>query len=162
MASRIRSDPTNATMLYGHIETLAERVDHLLRLRAQQDASGGFLTFVALPYQVGTTRLVPRPPRPPTICARSPRAAAPRQLPARRGVLGAPRRGHRVGSRCTSVADDVNGTLEDERVQHMAGAETPAGLAREQLFRIIRDAARSRSERDALYNVVRVWDSVAA
>jgi len=42
-------------------------------------------------------------------------------------------------------ADDVNGTLEDERVQHMAGAETPAGLAREQLFRIIRDAARSRS-----------------
>src|SRR5207247_3032118 len=51
---------TNATMLYGHIETLAERVDHLLRLRAQQDASGGFLTFIALPYQVGATNLVPR------------------------------------------------------------------------------------------------------
>ena len=51
---------TNATMLYGHVETLEERVDHLLRLRAQQDASGGFLTFVPLAYQVGTTRLVPR------------------------------------------------------------------------------------------------------
>ncbi|PYM73117.1 MAG: aminofutalosine synthase MqnE, partial [Candidatus Rokuibacteriota bacterium] len=51
---------TNATMLYGHVETAAERVDHLLRLRAQQDASGGFLTFIPLPYQVGATNLVPR------------------------------------------------------------------------------------------------------
>ena len=51
---------TNATMLYGHVETLAERVDHMLRLRAQQDASGGFLTFVPLAYQTATTKLVPR------------------------------------------------------------------------------------------------------
>src|SRR5437773_1881763 len=51
---------TNATMLYGHVETLAERVDHLLRLRAQQDASGGFVTFVPLAYQEATTKLVPR------------------------------------------------------------------------------------------------------
>src|SRR6266702_6370841 len=56
---------TNATMLYGHVETLAERVDHLLRLRAQQDASGGFLTFIPLPYHVGPTRRVERP-TPPT------------------------------------------------------------------------------------------------
>ena len=52
----------------------------------------------------------------------------------------------------------MNGTLEDERVQHMAGAETPAGLAREQLLRMIRDAGKIPVERDALYNVVRVWD----
>jgi aminodeoxyfutalosine synthase len=44
----------------------------------------------------------------------------------------------------------------------MAGAETPAGLAREQLFRIIRDAGKVPVERDALYNVIRVWDGVAA
>ena len=55
-------------------------------------------------------------------------------------------------------ADDVNGTLEDERVQHMAGAQTPAGLARAQLLRIIRDAGKIPVERDALYNVLRVWD----
>src|SRR2546425_12668171 len=55
---------TNATMLYGHIEALAERVDHLLRLRAQQDASGGFLTFIALPHQVGLPQLRPRPTPP--------------------------------------------------------------------------------------------------
>src|SRR2546427_4497902 len=51
-------------------------------------------------------------------------------------------------------ADDVNGTLEDERIQHLSGAQTPAGLAREQLFRMIRDAGKIPVERDALYNLV--------
>ena len=149
---------TNATMLYGHVETLAERVDHLLRLREQQDASGGFLTFVPLAYQVGTTRLRPRQ-TPPTDSLRT--IAAARLLldnfphvEAYWVVLG---------EDTTSVAlhfgaDDVNGTLEDERIQHMAGAQTPAGVAREQLLRMIRDAGKTAVERDALYNVVRVWN----
>src|SRR5207253_353017 len=51
---------TNATMLYGHVETLAERVEHLLRLREQQDASGGFVTFIPLAYQTAATKLVAR------------------------------------------------------------------------------------------------------
>ena len=55
-------------------------------------------------------------------------------------------------------ADDVNGTLEDERIQHLSGATTPAGVAREQLFRMIRDAGKVPVERDALYNVIKVWD----
>jgi len=149
---------TNATMLYGHLETHAERVDHLLRLREQQDASGGFLTFIALPYQVGATRLVDRG-TPPTDNLRT--IAAARLLldnfphVEAYWVL--------LGEETASVAlhfgaDDVNGTLEDERVQHMAGAETPAGLAREQLFRIIRDAGKIPVERDALYNVVQVYN----
>ena len=149
---------TNATMLYGHIETSAERVDHLLRLREQQDASGGFLTFVPLAYQPGTTRLVPRL-TPPTDSLRT--IAAARLLldnfphvEAYWVVLG---------EETTSVAlhfgaDDVNGTLEDERIQHMAGAPTPAGVAREQLFRMIRDAGKVPVERDALYNVIQVWN----
>ncbi|OLC51702.1 MAG: aminofutalosine synthase MqnE [Candidatus Rokubacteria bacterium 13_1_40CM_4_69_39] len=148
---------TNATMLYGHVETLAERVDHLLRVREQQDASGGFLTFIPLPYQVGTTRLVERP-TPPTDNLRT--IAAARLLldnfphVEAYWVL--------LGEATASVAlhfgaDDVNGTLEDERVQHMAGAETPAGLAREQLFRMIKDAGKIPVERDALYNVLQVW-----
>jgi aminodeoxyfutalosine synthase len=149
---------TNATMLYGHVETLAERVDHLLRLREQQDASGGFLTFIPLPYQVGTTRLVERP-TPPTDNLRT-IAAARLMLDnfphvEAYWVL--------LGEATASVAlhfgaDDVNGTLEDERVQHMAGAQTPAGLAREQLFRMIRDAGKVPVERDALYNVLQVWN----
>ncbi len=148
---------TNATMLYGHVETHAERVDHLLRLREQQDASGGFLTFVPLAYQVGTTKLVARQ-TPPTDSLRT--IAAARLLldnfphvEAYWVVLG---------EETTSVAlhfgaDDVNGTLEDEKIQHMAGAQTPAGVAREQLFRMIRDAGKIPVERDALYNVLQVW-----
>jgi aminodeoxyfutalosine synthase len=54
-------------------------------------------------------------------------------------------------------ASDVNGTLEDEKIAHMAHAESPAGLAREQILRMIRDAGKTPVERDALYNVVKVW-----
>jgi aminodeoxyfutalosine synthase len=149
---------TNATMLYGHIETMAERVDHLLRLRTQQAISGGFLTFVPLAYQVGTTRLVPRQ-TPPTDSLRT--IAASRLLldnfphvEAYWVVLGQ----ETASIALHFGADDVNGTLVDERIQHMAGADTPAGLAREQLLRMIRDAGKVPVERDALYNVLRVWN----
>jgi aminodeoxyfutalosine synthase len=54
-------------------------------------------------------------------------------------------------------ADDVNGTLVDERIAHAAKAESPAGLAREQILRMVRDAGRVPVERDALYNVLKVW-----
>ena len=150
--------PTNATMLYGHVETPAERVDHLLRLREQQDASGGFLTFVPLTYQESATKLVPRR-TPPTDSLRT--IAVSRLLldnfphvEAYWVVLG---------EATASIAlhfgaDDVNGTLEDERIQHLSGAQTPAGLAREQLFRMIRDAGKIPVERDALYNVVQVYN----
>ncbi|HEU5321109.1 MAG TPA: aminofutalosine synthase MqnE [Methylomirabilota bacterium] len=149
---------TNATMLYGHVETLAERVEHLLRLREQQDRSGGFLTFVPLAYQVGTTRLVER---------QTPPADSLRTIAVARLLLDNFPHVEAywvvLGEDTTSVAlhfgaDDVNGTLEDERIQHMAGAQTPAGVAREQLFRMIRHAGKIPVERDALYNVVRVWD----
>ena len=148
---------TNATMLYGHVETLEERVGHLLRLREQQDASGGFVTFVPLAYQEGATRLVPR---------RTPPADSLRTIAVSRLLLD--NFPHieaywvTLGEETASVAlhfgaDDVNGTLEDERIQHLSGAETPAGVAREQLFRMIRDAGKIPVERDALYNVVKVW-----
>ncbi|MBI2217924.1 MAG: aminofutalosine synthase MqnE [Candidatus Rokubacteria bacterium] len=152
---------TNATMLYGHIETVAERVDHLLRLREQQDLSGGFLTFVPLAYQVGPAKVVARQ-TPPTDSLRT--IAAARlildnfpHVEAYWVVLGE----DTASIALHFGADDVNGTLEDERIQHMAGAQTPAGLAREQLFRIIRDAGKVPVERDALYNVVQVWDERA-
>ena len=149
---------SNATMLFGHIETRAERIDHLLRLRAQQDLSGGFLTFIPLVYQVGATKLVPR---------QTPPADALRTIAAARLLLD--NFPHieaywvMLGEQTASIAlhfgaDDVNGTLEDERIAHMAGAESPPGLAREQLFRMIRDAGKIPVERDALYNVIRVWN----
>jgi aminodeoxyfutalosine synthase len=149
---------TNATMLYGHVETREERLDHLLRLRAQQDASGGFVTFVPLAYQEKATRLVPR---------QTPPADSLRTIAASRLLLD--NFPHieaywvTLGEETASVAlhfgaDDVNGTLEDERIQHLSGAQTPAGVAREQLFRMIRDAGKIPVERDALYNVIKVWN----
>jgi aminodeoxyfutalosine synthase len=149
---------TNATMLYGHIETTAERVDHLLRLREQQDRSGGFLTFIPLAYQIGDTRLVPRQ-TPPTDDLRT--IAASRlcldNFPHVEAYWVM------LGEATASIAlhfgaDDVNGTLEDERIAHAAKAESPAGLVREQIFRMIRDAGKIPVERDALYNVIKIWN----
>ena len=149
---------TNATMLFGHIETLPERVDHLLRLREQQDRSGGFVTLIPLVYQLGTTRLVPRA-TPPTDALRT--IAVSRLLldnfphvEAYWVVLGE----ETASIALNFGASDVNGSLEDEKIMHMAKAETPAGLVRDQLFRMIRDAGKVPVERDALYNVVQVWN----
>ena len=141
---------TNATMLYGHVETLAERVDHLLRLREQQDASGGFVTFIPLAYQVAATKLVPR---------QTPPADSLKTIAVSRLLLDnfphVEAYWVTLGEETTSVAlhfgaDDVNGTLEDERIQHLSGAQTPAGVAREQLFRMIRGRQDSRRARCAL------------
>jgi aminodeoxyfutalosine synthase len=149
---------TNATMLYGHVETLEERADHLLRLREQQDRSGGFVTFVPLSYQVGTTRLVPRQ-TPPTDDLRT--------IATSRLVLDnfphVEAYWVMLGEATASLAlhfgaSDVNGTLEDEKIAHMALAESPAGLAHAQILRMIRDAGKIPVERDALYNVVQVWN----
>jgi aminodeoxyfutalosine synthase len=148
---------TNATMLYGHIETMAERVEHLLRLREQQDKSGGFLTFIPLAYQVGNTKLVPRQ-TPPTDDLRT--IAASRLLLDNFPHIEA--YWVMIGEETASVglhfgASDVNGTLEDEKIAHAAQAASPAGLAQEQILRMIRDAGKVAVERDALYNVVKVW-----
>ncbi len=149
---------SNATMLYGHIETLAERIEHLLRLRALQDETGGFLTFIPLLYQVGDTKLVPRQASP---------VEALRVVATSRLVLDnfphVEAYWVMMGEAPASIAlnfgaDDVNGTLVDERIAHAAKAESPAGLAREQILRMIRDARRIPVERDALYGVVQVWN----
>jgi aminodeoxyfutalosine synthase len=149
---------SNATILYGHIETYAERVEHLLRLRALQDETAGFLTFIPLLYQLGDTRLVPRP----ASAIESLRMVATSRLMLDNfphveayWVM--------LGEATASIAlhfgaDDVNGTLVDERIAHAARAESPAGLAREQILRMVRDAGRVPVERDALYNVVQVWN----
>lgn len=149
---------TNATMLYGHVETMEERVDHLLRLREQQDRSGGFVTFIPLSYQTGNTKLVPRQ-TPPTDDLRT--IAASRLLLDNFPHIEA--YWVMIGEATASLAlhfgaSDVNGTLEDEKIAHMAQAASPAGLATEQILRIIRDAGKIPVERDALYNVVKVWD----
>lgn len=152
---------TNATMLYGHIETLEERVEHLRLLREAQDRTGGFLTFIPLAYQVGDTKLVTR------------QASAIddlRTIATSRLMLdnfpNIEAYWVMIGEAMASTAlhfgaNDVNGTLGDERIAHAAGAQSPVQLAREQILRLIRDAGKVPVERDALYNVIKVWDAAA-
>jgi aminodeoxyfutalosine synthase len=146
--------PSNASLLYGHIETHAERVRHLLMLRELQDETGGFLAFIPLAYQVGQTKLV----------ARAASAADDlRMIAASRLLLdNVPHikaywvmLGEATASMALNFgADDLDGTIGRERIAHAAGASSAAGLARDRIIRLIVDARRTPVQRDALYRVV--------
>lgn len=149
---------TNATLLYGHIETDEERVEHFVRLREVQDEDPGFFTFIPLAYQISSHQL------------RTRQASALEDL----RVIATSRLmldnfDHveafwiDLGVECASIAlncgaSDVNGTLIEERIAHAASAESPIGITRQKLINMIRDAGKIPVERDALYNVVRVYD----
>jgi aminodeoxyfutalosine synthase len=151
--------PSNATLLYGHIETYRERVEHMIRLRELQDDTGGFLAFIPLEYQTGDTNLVPR------------QASAVEDLKtvaaARLMLDNFP---HikaywvMIGEETASIslhfgASDLDGTIGKERIAHAAKAASPAGLARERMVNLIRDAGKVPVERDALYNTIRVYEN---
>jgi len=147
---------SNCTLLYGHIETLEERAEHLARLREVQDDTGGFLAFIPLEYQVGTTTLRPR--RTPPMDDLKMIAAARLMLD---NVPHVKAYWVMLGESIASVglhfgADDLDGTIGRERVAHAAQALSPAGLARERMVRLIRDAGKVPVERDALYNEIEV------
>lgn len=149
--------PSNATLLYGHVETYQERVRHLLMLRELQDETGGFLAFIPLAYQVGETRLVKRQASPLEDL---------RTIAAARLILDnfphVKAYWVMIGEATASVAlsfgaDDLDGTIGKERIAHAAGAQSPAGLARERIIRLIKDARKIPVERNALYDVVHVY-----
>ncbi len=146
---------STATMLYGHVETYEERVDHLLRLRALQDETGGFTAFIPLAFHPENTRLS--------------------HLPWTTGVddlkniaiarLMLDNFDHikaywiMMGPKLAQVAlrfgaDDLDGTVVEEKIYHMAGGQTPQGLTRAEIEHLIRQAGRVPVERDSLYNPV--------
>jgi aminodeoxyfutalosine synthase len=148
---------TNITMLYGHIETMEERVDHLTRIRALQDDTHGVQAFIPLAFHPDNNQMRKLPP------------------PSGSDTL----RVHAVGrlmldnvdhikaywiSSGVEVAqaalwfgaDDLDGTVQEETIYHMAGARTPSALSTHEIEELIRDAGREPIERDTLYNVVRV------
>jgi aminodeoxyfutalosine synthase len=146
---------TNATMLYGHLETLEERVDHLVRLRSAQDESGGFLAFIPLafhPQNTGLSELAG-----PSAIDDLKTLAVSRlmldNIPHIKAfwIMLGPKMAQI--SLCFGV-DDVDGTVMEERITHMAGAQTPQGLTRKQLRGLIREAGCEPVERDTLYKVM--------
>ena len=149
---------TNATMLYGHHETLEERVDHLLRLRAAQDETGGFLTFIPLAFHSANTQLAGLPET--TGFDDLKNLAVARLLLDNFPHIKA--FWIMIGPKIAQLslafgADDIDGTVIEERITHMAGAQTAQGLTREELHHLIRQAGRQPVERDTVYNVIAVY-----
>ena len=146
---------SNATMLYGHIETSAERVDHMLRLRELQDKTHGFQTFIPLAFHPANTPLDYLPG--PTGLDDLKTIAAARLILDNFDHIKA--YWIMLTPRIAQVAlrfgaDDLDGTVVEEKIYHDAGATTPEGLSRADLERLIRAAGRIPVERDTLYNRV--------
>jgi len=149
---------TNATMLYGHVETLEERVDHLLSLRELQDRTGGFLTFIPLAFHPQNTALETMGPSGTTGYDDLKTLAIARLLLDNFDHIKC--YWIMVGPKLAQVslsfgADDLDGTVVEEKITHDAGARTEQAMTREQLVRLIKNAGYYPVQRDTLYNVVK-------
>jgi aminodeoxyfutalosine synthase len=150
---------STCTMLYGHIETLADRVDHLRQLRALQDETKGFVGFIPLPYHPENNNI--------------PVSHAPTGFDTLRTIAVA--RAYLdnfdhitaywvgLGLRLAQVAlnygaDDLHGTIHEEHIFHMAGAPSPQLQSERDMIQAIREAGRTPARRDSHYRVVKVWE----
>jgi aminodeoxyfutalosine synthase len=148
---------TNVTMLYGHIETTEERVDHLLRVRTLQDDTGGFQAFIPLAFHPDNNQMRKLPPPSASDTLRV--HAVARLLLDNVDHIKAYWISSGVEVSQTALwfgADDLDGTVQEETIYHMAGSKTPTALSTDDIETLIRDAGREPIERDTLYNVVRV------
>jgi aminodeoxyfutalosine synthase len=146
---------SNVTMLYGHIETADERVDHMLRARALQDETGGFQAFIPLAFHPDNNQMRKLPP--PTASDSLRVHAVARLMCDNIAHVKAFWIATGIEVAQTSLwfgVDDLDGTVQEERIYHMAGARTPESMTTRQLERLVRAAGREPVERDTLYNVV--------
>lgn len=144
---------TNCTMLYGTVETLDERVDHMLRLRELQAETEGFQTFIPLAFHADNNSLAKLPP--PTGVDNLRTYAVSRLM--LHNIAHIKAYWLMIGVKTAQISlsfgvDDLDGTVQEEKIYHMAGADTPQGLSRAELVRLIREAGRVAVERDTLYN----------
>src|SRR3984885_8304298 len=146
---------SNATMLYGHVENDEDRVDHLVRLRAVQDDTGGFQTFIPLAFHPANTALDHLPTTTGLTDIRQ--IAVSRLLLDNFAHIKA--YWQMMSAKIAQIslrfgADDIDGTVVEEKIYHDAGATTPQGMRRSDLVRLIREAGREPMERDTLYRPV--------
>jgi len=149
---------SNATMLYGHIESDEDRVDHLLQLRKLQDETSGFQTFIPLAFHPANTELGKLVDRRETTGFMDLKNVAVARLvldnfPHIKAywIMMTPRVAQvalRFG------ADDIDGTVVEEKIYHDAGAATPQAMTRQEILRLIRNAGLEPFERDTLYRPV--------
>ncbi len=146
---------SNATMLYGHIENDEDRVDHLLKLREVQDETGGFQTFIPLAFHPENTPLDHLPVTTGLTDIRQ--IAVSRLLLDNFAHIKA--YWQMLTPKIAQIAlrfgaDDLDGTVIEEKIYHDAGATTPQGMTRKDLCRLITEAGRVPVERDTLYHSV--------
>jgi len=151
---------SNATMLYGHVESYADRVDHLRRLRELQDETGGFQVFIPLSFQKENN---------PLGHLKNPLSGGVDDLK----TLAVSRLyldnfanikaywvmlGEKIAqtSLCFGV-NDLDGTVVEEKIGHDAGASSPQTMSKDSIVNMIRKAGRTPVERDTLYNQLRVY-----
>jgi aminodeoxyfutalosine synthase len=148
-------EKSTCTMLYGHIESVEDRVDHLRQLRALQDETNGFSGFVPLPYHPGNNKI--------------PVETAPTGFDSLRTIavsrLYLDNFDHitaywiGLGTKLAQVAlsygaDDLHGTILEENIFHMAGAPSPQSQTRAEMIKAIREAGRDPVQRDTFYDAV--------
>jgi aminodeoxyfutalosine synthase len=152
--------PTHCTILYGHVETYEERVDHLLRLRELQDETGGFLAFIPLAFHPENTVFERRGWK------HTPGSDDLKMIAVSRLLLdnvpNVKAYWIMMGLPLTQVAlhfgaNDVQGTVVREEIFHAAGATTETEQKIEELVRVIREAGRVPVQRDTLYRELRRW-----
>ncbi len=151
-AVQSRGIPMNATMLYGHIETPEELVRHMVRIRELQDETGGFLTFIPLAFHPANTELSHLPGPTGILDIRT--IAVSRLMVDNIDHLKTYWIMHGLGVAQVALrygADDMDGTVVEEKITHDAGADSPLGVTRDELIRLIREAGREPVERDTTY-----------
>jgi len=149
---------TNATMLYGHIETIEERLEHLDLLRRAQDETGGFLAFIPLAFHPKNTEMSEHTGT--TGIEDLKNIAVARLMLDNFPHIKA--YWVMIGPKLAQIAlsfgaDDMDGTVKEEVITHMAGAETEQALGHKTLIRLIREAGRDPIERDTLYTTLTTY-----
>jgi aminodeoxyfutalosine synthase len=157
---------TNCTMLYGHVETLQDRVEHLTMLRDLQDETGGFLAYIPLAYHPDGNELGKELHREGTATSGVDDL---KMLAVGRLFLDNFRhiKSHwiMVSTALSQLSlhfgvNDLEGTVVREKIYHAVGAHTPQGMTLDALLRLIRGAGKVPAERDSFYNVLRMFDAV--
>ena len=154
---------STCTMLYGHVESLADRVEHLRQLRELQDETRGFVGFVPLPYQPEHNNIPVS--HPPTGFDTLRTVAVSRIYLDNFEHITAYWVG--MGLKLAQVAlsygaDDLHGTILEEHIFHMAGANSPQSQTEADMIKAIREAGRVPVQRNTFYEVIRRWDEVPA
>lgn len=147
-------------MLFGHLETLGDRVDHMRQLRGLQDETGGFTGFIPLPYQPDNNEIPVE--HSPTGFDMLRTLAVARLYLDNFDHITAYWVG--MGMKLAQVAlnygaDDVHGTILEEKIFHMAGADTPQLQTETDMIQAIREAGRVPVQRDTFYEPVREWSA---